>query len=113
MAYYTDEILGPDHPGWGICGVGLRDADTRMYRVLKSQDGLYTLMIREPDGVLTARVIGSLVENLLGPEDPLATIEKMADPDIRIISLTITEGGYNLEALADCVIVHLESLLKH
>jgi mannitol 2-dehydrogenase len=98
LAFYTDEILSRRYPGWGICGVGILETDSRMHRVLKSQDGLYTLMVREPDGVLTARVIGSLVENLFGPPDPLAVIEKMADPEVRIISLTITEGGYNFDA---------------
>ena len=97
-AYYTDEILSRNNPDWGICGVGILEADSRMYNVLKSQDGLYTMMVRESDGVLTTRIIGSLVENRLGPEDPLATIEKMADPEVRIISLTITEGGYNFDA---------------
>ncbi|MCK5465335.1 MAG: mannitol dehydrogenase family protein, partial [Bacteroidales bacterium] len=97
-AYYTDEILSRNNPDWGICGVGILEADSRMYNVLKSQDGLYSMIVRESDGVLTTRIIGSLVENRLGPEDPLATIEKMADPEVRIISLTITEGGYNFDA---------------
>ena len=97
MAYYTDEILGGDNHGWGICGIGIMEADERMYRALKSQDGLYTLMVREADGRPAARVIGSVVENLLGPDNHMAAIEKMAAPGVRIISLTITEGGYNFD----------------
>jgi mannitol 2-dehydrogenase len=96
-AYYTDEILQRDHPRWGICAVGIREADALMYHALRSQDGLYTLMVREPNGTLYARIIGSLVENLWGPKNHLETLEKMADPDVRIISLTITEGGYNFD----------------
>lgn len=96
-AYYTHELM--ERYGvldCGICGVGLLDYDRRIYNILKDQDGLYTLVIKELDGSLTAKVIGSIVEYLFAPESPIAVIEKMAHPDIKIISLTITEGGYNL-----------------
>jgi mannitol 2-dehydrogenase len=52
-------------------------------------------MVTGSDGTLTARVIGSITEYLFAPENPEAVLEKMADPDIKIITLTITEGGYN------------------
>ena len=41
-------------------------------------------------------MIGSIVDYLYAPDDPEAVIEKMADPATRIVSLTVTEGGYNL-----------------
>lgn len=96
-AYYTNELM--ERYGvldCGICGVGLLDYDRRIYNILKDQDGLYTLVIKELDSSLSARVIGSIVEYIFAPENPIAVIEKMANPDIKIISLTITEGGYNL-----------------
>ncbi len=96
-AYYTNELM--ERYGvldCGICGVGLLDYDRRIYNILKDQDGLYTLVTKELDGSLSAKVIGSIVEFLFAPENPIAVIEKMANPDIKIISLTITEGGYNL-----------------
>ncbi len=98
-AYYTDQLL--QHYGsteWGICGIALLDTDIKIFNALADQDGLYTLMITEPDGTLTARVIGSITEYLFAPENPGAAIEKMADPDIKIITLTITEGGYNFNS---------------
>jgi mannitol 2-dehydrogenase len=55
-------------------------------------------MVTESDGTLTARIIGSITEYLFAPENPEAVLEKMADPDIKIITLTITEGGYNFNA---------------
>jgi mannitol 2-dehydrogenase len=55
-------------------------------------------MITEPSGTLVARIIGSIIEYLFAPENPDAVIEKMADPDIKIITLTITEGGYNFNS---------------
>lgn len=102
-AYYTNELM--ERFGvldCGICGVGLLDYDRKIYNILKDQDGLYTLVTKELDGSLSPRVIGSIVEYIFAPENPLAVIEKMANPDIRIISLTITEGGYNMnEATGD------------
>lgn len=96
-AYYTNELM--ERHGvldCGICGIGLLDYDRRIYNILKDQDGLYTLVTKDLDGSLSAKVIGSIVEYIFAPENPIAVIEKMAHPDIKIISLTITEGGYNL-----------------
>ncbi|WP_298782329.1 mannitol dehydrogenase family protein [uncultured Polaribacter sp.] len=96
QAYYTDKLLHDESINdWGICGVALLDFDTKIYETLKEQDGLYTLIVKELDGSLTKRVIGSIVEVLFAPENPLAVIEKMAHPEVKIITLTITEGGYN------------------
>jgi mannitol 2-dehydrogenase len=63
---------------------------------MAAQDGLYTLVIKHSDGTLEARVVGSIVEYLLAPDDPEAVIEKMAAESTRIVSLTVTEGGYNI-----------------
>jgi mannitol 2-dehydrogenase len=96
-AYYTNELM--ERYGildCGICGIGLLDYDRRIYNILKDQDGLYTLVTKELDGSLSTKVIGSIVEYIFAPENPVAVIEKMASPDIKIVSLTITEGGYNL-----------------
>lgn len=98
QAYYTDELLEKGgHNNWGICGVALLPFDDKIYQVLKNQDGLYTVIIKELDGNLSIKVIGSIVEYLFAPNNPLAVIKKMADPETRIISLTITEGGYNYD----------------
>jgi len=53
------------------------------------------LVEKAPDGSWTPRIIGSIVQYLYAPDDPDAVIEKMADPATRIVSLTVTEGGYN------------------
>jgi mannitol 2-dehydrogenase len=98
-AYYTDQFLeGHGDEDWGICGIALLENDRKIFDTLVNQDGLYTLMVRGSDGTLTARVIGSITEYLFAPENPSAAIEKMADPDIKIITLTITEGGYNFNS---------------
>lgn len=98
QAMYLDHLLnaGGDAREWGICGVGLLEHDARMRDVLAAQDGLYTLELKGAGGERRARVIGSLVEYVYAPDDPAAAVERLSDPAIRIVSMTVTEGGYNV-----------------
>jgi mannitol 2-dehydrogenase len=97
QAMYTDRLLERGLASeWGICGIGVMPADRRMKDALMGQDGLYTLILAHPDGGREPRVIGSIVDFRYAPDDPEAVVELLADPAIRIISLTITEGGYNI-----------------
>ncbi len=82
---------------YGICGVGVLEQDRRMAAAMDEQGGLYTLVLKHPDGTRESRVVGSIIEYLLAVDDPDAVVEKMAHPDTRIVSLTITEGGYNFD----------------
>ena len=102
QAFYADILMNESGAsGWGICGVGLREADRRMSEILKAQDYLYTLIVRNPDGKIETRLIGSIIDFMLGCDDPGGVISKMASADTRIISLTITEGGYNFNPATD------------
>ena len=107
QAYYTDRLMNEsDASDWGICGVGLRDADRKIGDILEKQDYLYTLIVKHPDGRIENRVIGSIVDFLLGCDAPSAVIDRMAHADTKIVSLTITEGGYNFNAATgefDCM----------
>ena len=97
QALYTDDLLrqGGDSI-WGYCGVGLLTHDARIRDVMRSQDCLYTLVERSLEGD-KARIIGSIVNFLFAPDDPQKVIEQMASPQTRIVSLTITEGGYYID----------------
>ena len=98
QAMYLDLLMNQGTAlDWGICGVGVMPADRRMQQALDPQDGLYTLVIKHPDGTYQPRVIGSIVAYLYAPDDPEAVIQQMAAENIRIVSLTITEGGYNID----------------
>jgi mannitol 2-dehydrogenase len=79
---------------WGLCGVGVLPHDRRIIETMRAQDGLYTLVVKHPDGRREPRVIGSIVEVVFAPKDPQAVVDRLADDQTRIVSLTITEGGY-------------------
>ena len=68
-----------------------------MLEVMRAQDCLYTLVVKREDGSIEPTVIGSVVDYVLAPDDPEAVLELMADPATRIVSLTITEGGYHVD----------------
>jgi mannitol 2-dehydrogenase len=98
QAMYVDRLLEQGRAqDWGICGVGVLPSDRRMADVMAAQDGLYTLVVKHADGTFEPRIVGSIVEYLLAPDDPDAVIEKMAAETTRIVSLTVTEGGYNVD----------------
>ncbi|WP_432521694.1 mannitol dehydrogenase family protein [Kineococcus sp. SYSU DK006] len=100
QAMYLDRLMEDGKAlDWGIRGIGVLPHDARMKEVMDAQDGLYTLVLKHPDGTREPRVVGSILDFLLAPEDPDAAVEAMADPRIRIVSLTITEGGYNIDAV--------------
>lgn len=95
QAMYLDALMNRGEAlDWGIVGVGVLPHDRRIAETLQAQDGLYTLVQKHPDGRLEARVVGSIVRMLLAPDDPEAVLQAMADPRVRIVSLTITEGSY-------------------
>ncbi|GAB3242616.1 mannitol dehydrogenase family protein [Mycolicibacterium hippocampi] len=102
QAMYLDQLLDRGlADGWGICGVGVLPGDRKMADVMAAQEGLYTLLLENPDGTRDARVVGSIVDYRYAPDDPEGVIELLAAPSTRIISLTITEGGYHVDNLPE------------
>src|ERR1700754_3222420 len=96
QAVYLDDLfnLGLDHD-WGLIGAGVRAADEGMRQKLMSQDWLTTVVEQEADKS-AARVTAPMLDHIkVG--DTAAIIDKLADPAIRIVSLTITEGGYYID----------------
>ncbi|GAB3381890.1 mannitol dehydrogenase family protein [Azotobacter armeniacus] len=95
QAIYTEMLLNRGKASeWGICGVGLRSEDRAMQEALASQDYLYTLYELGDSDNTQIQVVGVLGDFLLAEDGSEALIRKLADPDTRIVSLTITEGGY-------------------
>ncbi|HET9022920.1 MAG TPA: mannitol dehydrogenase family protein [Ornithinibacter sp.] len=95
VAMYLDRLMESGQGlDWGICGVGVLPHDATMRDVMRAQDCLFTLVVRHPDGSLEPRVVGSVLEFLFGPDDAEAVYARLLDPAVRIVSLTVTEGGY-------------------
>ena len=98
QAMYLDRLMNDGKAtDWAITGVGVLPKDDKIVEALNSQDGLYTLVVKHPDGRLEPRVIGSIVQMLHAPSDPEAVLAAMSDPATRIVSLTITEGSYLID----------------
>ncbi|MBL9052581.1 MAG: mannitol dehydrogenase family protein [Tabrizicola sp.] len=98
MAVYLDDLFarGLCHD-WAILGAGVREGDARMRDALKAQDCLSTVIELDPKGK-SARRIGSMIDFLPVEPDNAALIVAMSRPEIRIVSLTVTEGGYFIDA---------------
>ncbi|MDA8870236.1 mannitol dehydrogenase family protein [Rhizobiaceae bacterium] len=96
QAVYLDRLfaLGEDHD-WALVGASLRENDRAVRDDLADQDWLTTVVELEPAGY-TARVCGSMID--YAEISPVAVVAAMSDPAIRIVSLTITEGGYYVDA---------------
>jgi mannitol 2-dehydrogenase len=97
MAVYLDDLfaLGEGYD-WAILGAGVREGDARMREALLAQDCLSTVIELDPLGK-SARRIGSMIDFLPIEADNGALIRAMSEPAIRIVSLTVTEGGYFID----------------
>ncbi len=96
QAMYVDRLMSQGLAlDWGIAGVGVMPSDRAMADALLPQDGLYTMIVKHADGRREPRVIGSIVDFLFAPDEPERVLDLLASPSTRIVSLTITEGGYN------------------
>lgn len=96
QAIYLHKLFeqGLDHD-WALVGCGVKSFDQVMRDKLESQDWLTTVVELDKDG-LSAQVTGAMIDFL--DVDPAAVIEALCRPEIRIVSLTITEGGYFIDA---------------
>lgn len=97
QAAISDDCLAAGEWGWGITAASLRSPATR--NALGPQDGLYTMALRSANEEL--RVIGSIGRVLVAPENPSALLDAMTAATTRIVSLTITEKGYGVDASGD------------
>lgn len=104
-AMYVDKLLNMDaisedkddpiKKRWAIIGIGLMPWDLKMKETLEAQNCLYTLMSRSPKNNATA-IIGSIVDYMYAPDDRNKVLERLANPQTKIVSLTVTEKGYCL-----------------
>jgi fructuronate reductase len=94
QAVYTEEAIAAGGGDWGIVGVAPRSLD--VVSKLAAQDGLFSVVTLDGAGART-QVVGSLVSVRHAAGDPLGVVALLADPEIRIVTLTVTEKGYGLD----------------
>lgn len=97
QAVYLDDLFatGRDHE-WAIVGAGVMPGDAAMREALEGQDWL-TTVVEQSAETSSARVTGPMID-MLPVGDAAAIVARLADPEIRIVSLTVTEGGYFVDA---------------
>ena len=97
QAWYLHRLMQAGEAfDWGILGAGVRSYDAEMRATLLAQDCLTTLIELDPSST-SAEVVGSIIGYIPVQDGNGALIAQMADPAIRIVSLTVTEGGYFLD----------------
>ncbi|MBY3050607.1 mannitol dehydrogenase family protein [Rhizobium laguerreae] len=94
FAPFTDAALAAEGGDWGIEVASLRTADVADH--LNEQDGLYTMLIRDTSGTV-AQVIGPILRAHVATRDPAGLLDRLEDPAIRIVSLTVTEKAYGMD----------------
>ena len=95
---FTNALLeDDDQKCWGVFGAMIMPTDGKLFSALKADKGIYTLTTCSPTNERISQKIGSLIDLAWGEEDPEPIIAKIASADVKIITLTITEGGYNVD----------------
>ena len=95
LAVYADDLIASGHKEWGITAVSLKTS--RVRDQLSPQDFLYTVHARDQN-VQSTRVIGSIKNILVAPENPNQVLELMASPETKLVTLTVTQEGYHFSA---------------
>ncbi len=96
LAVYLDDLFnkGLNHD-WALVGAGVMPSDEKMRQILVAQDYLTTIVEQDND-LSTAHITAPLID-FIPPADKNAIIARLVNPEIRIVSLTITEGGYYID----------------
>lgn len=94
LAPYTQHAIQNTGENWGVCGVSLQSPTAR--NALAPQDCLFTVTEKDGDGA-SVDVVSILKDMLVAPENPQAVVNAIAEPAVKIVTLTVTEKGYCLD----------------
>lgn len=95
QAVVYDDLANAGDMRWGVRGVSLRSPDVRDR--LAPQDGLFSVSVRD-GGQSSDRIVGVVRDVRVAQQDPSAVIAAMAAPETHLVTLTVTEKGYHLDA---------------
>jgi mannitol 2-dehydrogenase len=97
QAVYLDDLFNAGRDlDWALIGAGVRPGDAAMRLALETQDWLTTVVELEP-GANAARISGSMAGFVPVGDDGSAIVDALDDPALRIVSMTVTEGGYCID----------------
>lgn len=102
QAYALDTLLErnfEEHRGWGLCGIDIMPSGAPLCDALNDQQGLYSLLEKDASGE-RLRIIGSVVKALSTSRELSPTLSLLVSPAVKLITLTITEGGYYYDTAA-------------
>ncbi len=91
---------------WAIIGSGVMDYDKPMREKLASQDFLTTLIELDPEGNQSSEIVGPMMDYVAVEKNNQSLIQAMSQPNIRIVSLTVTEGGYFINEKGELMLDH-------
>jgi len=96
LAVYLDDLFnkGHDHD-WALVGTGVMDHDEKVRATLAAQDYL-TTVVEQDNEVSSAHITGAMID-FISPSDKKGILAMLANPAIRIVSMTVTEGGYFID----------------
>ena len=98
LSWYLHRLMQKNKDlDWGIIGSGVLDYDHQMQQKLQKQDFLTTLIELDPDGNKNCEIVGAMIDYAPVEKNNISLINAMSDSRIRIVSLTVTEGGYFLD----------------
>jgi len=97
QAWAMQNMNGQGFEDWGITGVCVLPSDKPFVEMLREQDGLYFVQSFSPDGNRNATLVNTIKEILHVEDDYTTIINRIASPETKVISFTITEGGYNID----------------
>jgi mannitol 2-dehydrogenase len=108
QAIYLDRVLDShkEDNQWGLVGIGLLPFDAPMRDAMNAQDSLYTVTELTPKGERTTRLVQCMIDYIYAPGNYEAVIQKLTEENIKIVSLTITEGGYLMDNRGNFIKTH-------
>ena len=95
LSWYLHRLMQKEMDlDWAIIGSGVTEYDFSMRKKLLSQDFLTTLIELDPEGNQSCEIVGPMMDYVAVEKNNQSLVQAMSQPNIRIVSLTVTEGGY-------------------
>ena len=107
LSWYMHRLMQKENElSWAIIGSGVTGYDITMREKLASQNFLTTLIELDPEGNQSCEIVGPMIDYVPVEKNNQSLIQAMTQPKIRIVSLTVTEGGYFINEKGELTLDH-------